>query len=178
MAIRILPGAFGLELCPVNRCQATHEDPQNHSFFHLCYKHFRLAPIGLFALVLIPTSDFAAQGPSESDVGVSMKCVISMSDDIFFLKTSVFAAHEQSKSVFCISTRYALCCSMNTFDDEAPKWTPVGPQGPNMAPRWPQDDPKIAPRWPNIEPRWISFAPKSSRDDFQMVILWLSAYNI
>ena len=68
-------------------------------FVHWFSKHVRLAPIGLFAFVLIPTSDFAAQGPSESDLGVSMKCVISMSDDIFFLKTSVFAAQEQSESV-------------------------------------------------------------------------------
>ena len=32
MAIRVLPGAFGLELCRPNRCQATHENHQNHWF--------------------------------------------------------------------------------------------------------------------------------------------------
>ena len=58
--------------------------------------------LAFFALVLTPTSEFAAQGPSESDGGVSMKSVISMSDDICVLKASVFAAQGLSENDVCI----------------------------------------------------------------------------
>ena len=55
--------------------------------FHGFYKHFRLAPINLFALVLTQASDFAAQGQSESDFNIFIKAVFSMSVDHCFFKT-------------------------------------------------------------------------------------------
>ena len=51
------------------------------------------------------SSDFAAQGQSESDFNISTKCVMFMSDGLFFLQTSVFAAQGQSESEICISMR-------------------------------------------------------------------------
>ena len=51
---------------------------------------------------------FPRQGPSESDFGISTKCVISMFDDIFFLKTSVFTAQGPSESDFGTSMGHAL----------------------------------------------------------------------
>ena len=72
-----------------------------------------------------------------------------MFDDIFFLKTSVFTAQGPSESDFkgvCFS------CSMNTFDDEAPRWALVSPQCPKIAPRWSQASPKMAQDAPKVDP--------------------------
>ena len=62
MTIRVLPGAFGLELCPPNRNQATPQIYKTSLVLDGCYKHFRLTAIYLFALVVAPKNDFAAAG--------------------------------------------------------------------------------------------------------------------
>ena len=46
--------------------------------FQWFYKHFWLAPFGLFALVLALKSVFAAQAPCGSDFGISRRYVILM----------------------------------------------------------------------------------------------------
>ena len=45
---------------------------------HRFYKHFRLTPFDMFALVLALKSVFAAQAPCGSDFGISRKYVILM----------------------------------------------------------------------------------------------------
>ena len=62
IVIRILPGAFGLELCQVNRNQATLQFDQDHRFSNWFYEHVRLTPIYMFAMMLALKSDFAAAG--------------------------------------------------------------------------------------------------------------------
>ena len=68
-------------------------DPSSPKFFHLC------GVLRAFSL---------DRGPSESDFDISMKCAISMFDDIFFFKTSVFTRQGPNDSDLGISIRYAL----------------------------------------------------------------------
>ena len=51
---------------------------------------------------------FAVRGLAESDIGISTRCAISMSDDIFVFGASVFAAQGLVGSDIRISTRYVL----------------------------------------------------------------------
>ena len=70
--------------------QSVSSDPWKSSkllILHRFYKHFRLTPISLFALVLPLKSDFAAQGPSESDFVISRKYVILMFGEQCHCKT-------------------------------------------------------------------------------------------
>ena len=60
LALGYCPRPIGLEHCSANRNQAALGNHQNH-YFILLYKHFWLAAIEVFALVLALTSDFAAR---------------------------------------------------------------------------------------------------------------------
>ena len=53
-------------------------------------------------------NDFAAQAYGESDLCISTRYAISMLDDIFVFRPSVFTAQAWGESEFCISRRYAL----------------------------------------------------------------------
>ena len=72
------------------------------------YLQSRLTLIGLVGFRVYGWCVPARQGPSDSDLCISMRCVNSMSDDIVVFLSCILARQGQSESDLSISMRYVF----------------------------------------------------------------------
>jgi hypothetical protein len=72
-----------------------------------------------------------------------------------------------------------------TFSQDGPRWPQepqdwleMGPDGPTMAPRWPQDGPKMAPRWPKATPKMApTSVSKTGREEMSSCLEKVQNYK-